>query len=93
VYYNKSELYGLLNAGVILCGGLTSSLMAGYISDRFEDSNYRIKSNICTGLSLLGVPIFALIFLIHSNFYFSMTMLFLENLLCEGWMAPSIAMI
>lgn len=36
---------------------------------------------------------FALVFLIHSNFYFSMAMLFLENLLSEGWMAPCIAMI
>lgn len=36
---------------------------------------------------------FALIFMIHSSFNFSICMLFIENLLCEGWMAPSIAMI
>lgn len=36
---------------------------------------------------------FALIFLIHSSFTFGICMLFLENLLCEGWMAPSMAMI
>ena len=64
-YYNKPEIYGLMNAGVILCGGLTSSLMAGYISDRYENTNYRTKSNICVIQSLLAVPIFALIFLIH----------------------------
>lgn len=92
-YFDQSELFGILNAVAILFGGLTSSLVAGYISDKYEDKNDRTKSYVCTALSLIGVPMFALIFLIHKNFYFCIGMLFLENLLCEGWMAPSIAII
>jgi len=37
--------------------------------------------------------VFALIFLIHSSFTFGICMLFVVNLLCEGWLAPSMAMI
>jgi hypothetical protein len=83
----------VLNAVVILCGGLTSSLASGFICDKFESRNIRIKSHVCTFLSFMGVPCFLLIFLIHSNFYVALGILFLQNLLSEGWMAPSIAMI
>lgn len=92
-YYGKTATYGVLNAIVILFGGLTSAILAGQISDRYEDKYYKTKSWVCTGLSLLGFPMFCLIFLIHSNFYLSMALLFVENVLCEGWMAPCIAMI
>lgn len=46
-------------------------------------------------MSLMAVPLFMALFLIHGSntFYFSIVILFLENLLCEGWMAPCIAMI
>jgi len=92
-FYGKSALFGVLNAVVILVGGLTSSIVAGYISDKYEVENFKTKSYVCTALSALGFPMFCVIFLTHGNFYFSMSMLFLENLLCEGWMAPCIAMI
>ena len=83
----------MINALVILCGGLSSSLLAGYISDKYESKNYKIKSQLCTVMSLLGVPLLCSVFLIHWDFYFCMVMLFFENLLSEGWMAPCIAMI
>lgn len=92
-YYNRMNLFGVLNAVVILAGGLTSSLVAGKISDKYESVNYRTKSIIATALSAMGVPLFCILFLNHSNFYFSLTVLFFENLLSEGWMAPCIAMI
>jgi len=43
-YYDKRELFGVLNAVVILCGGLTSSLVVGWLADKWEPKNYRIKS-------------------------------------------------
>lgn len=92
-FFGKSAQFGVLNALVILIGGLSSSLIAGHISDTYESYYPRTKSYICMLLSLMGFPMFCLIFLIHSNFYICMTLLFLENLLCEGWMAPCIAMI
>jgi hypothetical protein len=72
---------------------LTSSLVGGKISDKYESVNYRTKSYVASLMSAMAVPLFMLLFLIHSNFYFSVVVLFLENLLCEGWMAPCVAMI
>lgn len=92
-YYNQQVLFGVVQAAVILLGGLPSSLIAGKISDKYEKVNYRTKSYLATGLSLAGVPLFCLLFLTHGNFWSSVVILFFENLLCEGWMAPSIAMI
>jgi MFS family permease len=92
-YYNNQALFGILNGAVILCGGLTSSLVVGKLSDKYEKVNLRTKSYFAAGLSAMGVPLFAVLFMFHFNFYFSLTILFFENLLCEGWMAPCIAMI
>ena len=91
--YQRQNLFGILNAFVILFGGLTSSLVGGKLSDKYESVNYRTKSYISSIMSAMAVPLFMLLFLIHSNFYFSIVVLFLENLLCEGWMAPCVAMI
>ena len=94
-YYNKQNLFGILNALVILFGGLSSSLIVGWFADKYEPYNYRTKSLLAMGLSILAVPLYSLLFLIHGpgTFYFSVAILFLENLFCEGWMAPCIAMI
>lgn len=94
-YYNQQNLFGILNACVILFGGLSSSLIVGKLADKYEPRNYRTKSYLACGLSILAVPLYSLLFLIHNpnTFYLSVVILFLENLLCEGWMAPCIAMI
>jgi len=92
-YYGKRNLFGILNAMVILGGGLTSSLVVGVLSDKLEKRNYKAKSYLATLLSIIAVPLFAVLFLFHYNFYLSLFILFLENLFCEGWMAPCIAMI
>ncbi|MFM7857491.1 MAG: hypothetical protein ACKO96_37605 [Flammeovirgaceae bacterium] len=52
-----------------------------------------LVKNPCTKWIMVGVPCFLLIFLIHSNFYVALGILFLKNLLSDGWMALSIAMI
>lgn len=44
-------------------------------------------------MSLLALPLFFFVFMVHFNFYFAMIMLFFENLFAEGWMSPCIAMI
>ena len=94
-YYEKQAQFGILNAFLILFGGFSSSIICGRICDRLEtqNKNYRIKSLLPALSSVIAVPLFMLVFLLHFNFYFSIAMLFLEYLLCEGWMAPVIAMV
>ena len=44
-------------------------------------------------MSLLGVITCSAVFMLTFSFYWSITFLFLEYLLAEGWMSPSVAMI
>jgi hypothetical protein len=68
-------------------------MFAGQISDRYENVNYRTKSWVCVIMAALAVPISFLLFMLNGSFAFSMTMLFFDYLLCEGWISPTYAMI
>lgn len=68
-------------------------MFAGYVSDKYESVNYRTKSWVAVGMSLACVPVSLALFLIDGSFVFSVTMLFLDYLLCEGWISPIYAMI
>jgi len=68
-------------------------MFAGYVSDKYEKVNYRTKSWVAVIMSIACVPVSLALFLLEGNFYFSITMLFLDYLLCEGWISPIYAMI
>jgi MFS family permease len=78
-YYEMQVTFGALNAVLILVGGFGSSIICGRICDTLETKhkNYRIKSMLPTFNSLVAVPLFALVFLFHFDFYFSVAILFL----------------
>ena len=91
--YDMNNVYGLLNGLSVMIGGFSSQLIAGMISDKYESQMPTIKPYICMGMSLVGIVTASLCFLFTFNFYFSMTFLFLNYLLAEGWMSPAVAMI
>ena len=91
--YDKDSLFGILNGLSVMIGGFSSQIIAAQISDRYEKQIPKIKPYVCIVMSLLGAITCSLCFLINYNFYFSMSMLFLEYLCGEGWMAPAVAMI
>jgi hypothetical protein len=68
-------------------------MAAGYISDKYENVNYRTKSWVAVSMSCAAVPICLLLFLSNGSFGFSITLLFFDYLLCEGWSSPIYAMI
>jgi hypothetical protein len=92
-YYDKINLYGVLNALSVLIGGFLSNMFAGYVSDTYESRNFRTKSYVSMAMSALCVPISLLLFCCNLSFTFSISMLFLDYLLCEGWISPVYAMI
>jgi nitrate/nitrite transporter NarK len=47
VYPDSYLLYGTLNAFVVSFGGFASSMIGGFISDRFEHRNYMTKAYVC----------------------------------------------
>jgi len=91
--YLRPQKYGILNALCVLIGGFLSNMAAGYISDTYESVNPRTKSWVAVIMALLAVPITLLLFLVPGSFWFSIFMLFLDYLLCEGWISPVYAMI
>lgn len=91
--FDKAKIFGTTNAIAVLVGGFTSNIIGGYISDKYDNVNYRTKSYVGLWMSLLGAPFSAVCFLTSFSFSFSMAMLFLVYLVCEGWMAPNMSMI
>lgn len=82
-----------MNALCVLIGGFSSNMFAGFVSDKYEKVNYRTKSWVAVGMSAACVPVSLLLFLVNDSFTFSISMLFLDYLLCEGWISPIYAMI
>lgn len=90
--YNKPVLYGTMYAAFILVGGSTSTMLGGFISDKYDNVFYRTKSYVAMAMSLFDFPFIAACYLCSFSFYFSMVMLFF-SVLCEGWIAPTMSMI
>lgn len=81
--------FSILNAFVVVVGGLTSSYMGGYITDKYEDRYPRIKGQI-SGYGALTSTIFIVItYTLQINFYVSMASLFLAYLTAEMWYGPA----
>lgn len=68
-------------------------LACGVISDKFEKKNKMTKANIGIVSSIIGAFLaIGISFFKGTNFYVSLSFLFLKFLLTEGWMAPTITM-
>lgn len=77
----------------MLFGGFTSNMVAGIISDKYEKKYIRTKPYICCLMSFMAIPTTIICFSVNNSFPVSMTFLFLEYLLAEGWNSPAISMI
>jgi len=91
--YNNAKLFSLLNAAAVLFGGAISSIGSGIICDKYEPVNYKTKAYVTTFQSLIAVPLLAVAYLCHKSFALSMTFVFLEYMLAEGWVPSTVAMI
>ena len=92
IYPDNYSLYSALNAGVVSVGGFASSMIGGYLSDKYEPRNAMTKAYVCMYGTLLGIPTLAGT-LLFGNFSLSITMLFLEYLVAECWLSPAISLI
>jgi hypothetical protein len=68
-------------------------LGTGFICDKFEEKNFWTKPYVLMAISFNAIPLSALTYMINNSFYASLTFLFLENLIGEGWGSPAISMI
>lgn len=89
LYPDKETEYSITNAFVVVVGGLTSSYMGGYLSDKFEDRYPRIKGQL-SGLGALVSTVFIVItYTLQFSFWISMTSLFFAYLTAEMWYGPA----
>ena len=85
------DKFSLINAIALVIGGCSSNLFAGAICDANE-KDFFFKAKVCIIMSILCIPLSCVTFLVTTNFYVSMTFLFLEYLLAEGYGSPAISM-
>jgi hypothetical protein len=91
--YQMPIQYGLWNAFSVSVGGFGSSMIAGYISDKYEKRNLMTKALVAAIMSFNSIFTCMLLFLVTGSFAFSMSMVFVTYLFGEGWLAPTFAMI
>ena len=93
-YPDDKELYSSTNAFSMSVFGFISSIVGGYLGDKYEKKGvYMTKAYVCIVCSLLGIPTIAACLLINNNFWISMSSLSLMFLLGEGWLGNALTMI
>lgn len=65
----------------------------GIICDRYDNYNYMTKAYICVATTLVSIPCCCMIYLCTTNFWVSLTGLFIEYLLSTGWGQPAIGIL
>ena len=88
----KSQ-YSSLNALCQLFGGILSNIFTGIIADKLAKRTKMSKAYAAILPAIIGVPLIAGVCLMPGiSLPLAMALIFLKLLLCEGWMAPSVAM-
>lgn len=95
---NFRTAYAISNAFVVSMFGFASSIIGGIIGDKGEQRGILMtKAYICIFSAIFGSIFFALCVLIQiptaGGFAFSISMLALEYLSAENWIAPAITML
>jgi sugar phosphate permease len=84
--------YSVTNAFVVASGGFLSSLLGGYLSDRFTPVDVRARAWVPMAGSMLAAPMWAAVML-SGSFYGAMGCLFVEYLVAECWFGPTVAIL
>jgi MFS family permease len=83
--------YAFLNAIALICCGISSSLLGGIISDKYEKKSYMTKANIIMAGNVLSIPLVALAVWTQS-FYVAMAAFAMKIFVSGSYYAPAITM-
>lgn len=61
--------------------------------DKDPNADLRTKSYLSAGMCFIAVPLCLMLFMLQGNFYISVCMLFLYDLMCLGYYAPVMSMV
>lgn len=93
VYPGRDDLFNLMSTVAGLVGSFVCTMGTGIICDRYDNYNYMTKAYICVGTTLVSIPCCCMIYLCTSNFWISISGLFIEYLLSTGWGQPAIGIL
>lgn len=93
VYPGKDDLFNLMSTVAGLVGSFICTMGTGIICDRYDNYNYMTKAYICVGTTLVSIPCCCMIYLCTTNFWISISGLFIEYLLSTGWGQPAIGIL
>lgn len=93
VYPGTEYEFSMLSTVSGLIGTFICTLGTAVISDTYDNINYMTKAYICIVTTLISIPCCCMIYLVQSNFWISMTGLFIEYLLSTGWGQPAIGIL
>ena len=92
-YSNGSSTYAIMNAVVVIGGGLPASMLGGYLSDKLEPRFGSVKGLIAGLGALTAVPFIVIAYSISDNFWVSIFSYYIAYFLAEMWYGPSHAQI
>ena len=93
VYPNNVDDFAFGNAFMYVFIASFGALAGGYLSDKYEDEQARIKSWIAAGSSAISLPFIVTCLTVQDNFWFSYGMMCCHYLISESWLSPSITML
>ena len=92
-YPQFTNEFSVMMSIIVVSCGVMSSLIGGYLADKYSQKSDRAYSTICVTGSLMAIPFFTYAFLSNGNFWLAMACVSLKYLLGECFWAPNIAMI
>mmetsp|Transcript_11201 Transcript_11201/g.18841 ORF Transcript_11201/g.18841 Transcript_11201/m.18841 type:complete len:264 (+) Transcript_11201:1104-1895(+) len=93
IYPSYESSYVLWSQIAGLVGTFICTLGTAVISDTYDNINYMTKAYICIVTTIISIPCCCLAYLCTTNFYVSMSGLFIEFMLSSGWGQPAIGIL
>lgn len=86
----KSE-YSMINAFSLTLFGLSSSIIGGIISDKFEKKSYMAKTALILFGNLFSIPL-VILAMSTNNFYLAISLMAVKILITGTYLSPSLTM-
>ncbi|CAM9252164.1 unnamed protein product [Ascophyllum nodosum] len=84
--------FSVFNAFVVAAGGLTSSFLGGFISDKYSAQDPRVRAWVPMVGSILAVPCWMGV-VSGADFYVSLAFLLAEYVVAECWFGPTVTIL
>ena len=86
--YGRIAQFSLINASILLFGGVVGNLSLGIFCDKMEPKNLKTKSYVLTVTSISAGLFFFLIYFPMISFWFALIFYFIEIAVCESFFSP-----